>query len=540
MKKRNSSFIMISSVLMIVFFFYYFKAKYPDQNTILASINGEKISLWQLKQFARNIYGSFDENKKRNTLDILINQKILILYAEKTGIVKNILQPQFEKQEIYAKDRLMLEMFFEIHSRNTIKISNNDIKEYYDSQPLFRLMSINFPYSDPEAESKSIYASRELNNRQDFYEVYSIFNPHVRFVKPGLIGVTNFYKLPDYLQEHSASLIRQGMATKPIETEFGYAVFYRSSKPRFSEARMFIQQNLFIEKSLDLKNHLLSDISRNNRLNLFRVNNIFDRKKINLTKDVLITNSLTNDTLTEEELSIMLSDLYGINDITELLKQDIIDYIQLFISQKVILSLAHKNNYFNDRVFLREWNKQQILLQEKQAYEIVDYMMTRFYEENINIISDDELIKAFEANLHKYRRPDFFKLQIIVTNDRNSAVRAFNESLKNPDFNSIVVRYSNDPFANISFGVSPYLTKSDLEKSYEYLFNSNIGDILAPIEQEAGLFHVYKVLDRVPGAIKSFEEVKSIVTTEVLLNKMKSYINEIIKRHNIKVKIFID
>ncbi len=539
MKKNGASFVMISSAIIIVFVFYYFKFKYPDQNTVLATINDEKITLWHLKEYSRKNYGFFDESKINDILDLMINQKILLIHAENTGVIRNVLQPQFFKQEKYSRDKLMLELFFEIHARETIKISTAEMKEYYDKQPLFTLKSISFPYSDPKAEEKILIASNELNKKQDFNLVYNLFFPKSRFIKPGIVGISNYFSLPDFLIDHSIALSKTGQATNPIESEFGFTVYYRDKKPGFRESKRYIENILFQDKATELQLKTYNEIKRHSRLNFFSINVIFNQKNINLSNDILATNNLTNDSITERDLSVLLSDLYGITNITQLTFNELIEYTQLIISQKVILSLAEQNNYFDHQIFLSKWNREQVNLKEAQSQEIIDYMMTRFYEENLNIITEKDLMSEYKHNYEIYRKTDFFKLQVVVTNNRHTAFQAYNDALKNKNFNQIVETYSNDPFASMSYGLTAYLTKSDLIQSYDYLLDKSIGDIVSPIEIEVGLYHIYKVIDRVPGAVKTFEEVRSQITSTILLRKMQHYIQGIIKEHKIKIKIYI-
>lgn len=540
MAKRGSGFVMISSLILILFFFYYFKFKFPDQNTVVATIDEQKITLWQLKEFSRNLYGVHDESRNKEVLELMINNEVLIIHANKSGITKNILQPQFEKQYKYAQNRLMLEVFFEIDADKNLSINRNEIREYYNTQPLFILKSINFLYSDSDAKDKSYIASRELKRLQNFEEVYHKFFPARKFIKPGLVGIVNFYELPVFLQPLATQLTKTGQATNPVENEFAYTVYYRDEKPSFSVSRDFIVKELTRQKIEDHKQKVHSDIMRNNRINLFAVDRVFNQKFLMSTNDVLASNRLTDDTLTEAELSQQLADLYSVYSITNLSKQELIDYIGLLMGQKTIFSLAREKNYFNHHKFLSRWEREKINLQEKQSQEIVDYMLEKFFNENIKDIPEAELIKFYERDLDKYRRSDLFRLQTVITNDRHTANRAFNEALANPDFDAIVMKYSNDQFVRYTKGIGPFVNRNDLGKSYDVLIRSKVGGIIQPVEIEVGIYHVYKVIDRVQGAVRPFSEVKSQVTTQLMYEKMQHYIKELIRVHKISVKRFED
>jgi hypothetical protein len=214
------------------------------------------------------------------------------------------------------------------------------------------------------------------------------------------------------------------------------------------------------------------------------------------------------------------------------------EFVELFLGQKIVLSLARENDYFNDRRFTSRWSNELIDLEESQVGIIVDHMLEYFYENHIDSISDAELYAFFRRNSDNYRMPDFFRLQTIVLNDRLTANRVYQEALRNPDFDSLVLNYSNDQFARISNGRGPFLSRVDLEHSYDILFRSNIGDIIAPVEVDVGIFHVYKIIDRVQGAVRSFDEVRGQVTTKLMFEKMENFIENLVHINNIHVRIY--
>jgi hypothetical protein len=176
---------------------------------------------------------------------------------------------------------------------------------------------------------------------------------------------------------------------------------------------------------------------------------------------------------------------------------------------------------------------------ESENDDILNYMLEYFHDHYVKKLSDADLKQFYEANPDLYRRPFYFKLQTIVTNTRGEAVRAFNEAIIDPaNFDDMVVKYSNDPNAKFNKGRSAYQEKEQLGKRYDTLVRRRAGDIVRPIEAEPGVWHVYKIEEKVQGARIPFDEVKAQISSKVIFDMMQNYIEEIIRRYNLYIRKF--
>jgi len=569
---RGAGYLMVMSLILMAAFYLYDKSQNPDPVKIVASIETrtddittqKRITFPQLQTFAKNAFGSYEADKGKDMVNLMIDQELLIINAEKTGIVKNILQPRFDKQLKYAKENLMLDLFFEIAADENIVISDAEIQEYYDKQPIFLMQTLQFENTYPDVISKSAAATRDLNNLQNFAEVFKLYYPDKIYSKTRSSNIINYYKLPVYLEEFSTQLSATGKATKPIETEQGYTIYYRDAKPTLIEAADFIYKDIKVTKTEEYKQALINEINKNSKVSLFNLDRIYKQKRIATTDEVLVSNRLTDDTLTERELSEKLADLYQIYELYNVKYNDLIDYIMLFIQQKVLLSLAeNKNeeevkksvldrqykpkpsNYYDNPKFLRQWQTVSQGFINRHNEEIVNYMLEKFYEDNKKNMTDKEVTEYYSRDPELYRNSDFFKLQRIVLNSKGAANQVYNECIKRDaqnrlvnDFEALVMKYSNEPFKNMSRGIGPFLGKTQLEPSYDMLVTRNIGDIVPPVEATEGVYHIYKILEVVRGSVKPLSEVKTQVQTKLTFDNMRDYIEEIKRRHNIKVTIY--
>ena len=534
-RNRGSVFVLFVGLAFIIYFNRFFDMGNYTESTVLASVNDVNITKSQLRQFATNSFGVFDESRTDELLEIMINHEILLIHAEKSGIAKNILYPQFEKQEHYAREGLMLEMFLDLEAESIISVDKTEIENYYNTNVLFILRAMQFFYSEDRAEEKSRLAVRELNRFQSFEEVFRLFNPNSRTRNPGFIGVINHRYPPDYLVDFIHELNATGSTTTPFEDMFGYVIYYRDARPTFSEAHEFILRDITNRKTELYKENRLNEITRNNRINMFNVDSAYFQGVTANRNEVLITNRLTNSSLTAAEIMTKLSDVYNIRTINSLTYEEFQEYINLLMSQKVILDLAEQNGFFDNRRFVSRWQADKFALQANQKQETIDYMVNYIHDNVISRISDQEIIDFYNRNGNLFRRSDFFKLQTIILNDRTSAMQVYHEAINNTDFNRLVMMYSNDPYKGYTRGISPFLDRNQLEKSYDSLFNSRVGDIVPPIEMETNIFHVNKIIDRVQGALRPVNEVIQEVTTGIMQEKSKEYIRQLIRTHRIDV-----
>jgi hypothetical protein len=471
-------------------------------------------------------------------LDLMIYQEILILYAEKSGVLENVLQPQFDKQLMYASEKLMLDLFFEIDADKSLSISNEDIQLYYQAEPLFTLKSITINQTDPDAMSRAETFTRELRKLQNFEETHDLVFPERRTRRSSLVSIINADDFPDYLQDVKHELQKTGDASSPVEVEFGITVFYRDDKPSIDTARSFILEELRSRRFPDLVKQRNDDIMRQNRLNLFVIDNLYKNKRVLHTNEVLVTNSLTNDRLTETELATRLTDLYDIHNFYDMTLETMKEYINLFIGQKVLLSIARENSFYESPRYTRIWNRMHYDIIAEQYHEIVAYMLENFHEKYINNLSDKAIQDFYNRDANLYRRSDFWKLQVVETSTRNSAIRAYNEAIGGMDFDEVVMKYSEQNFTNLHKGIGPYQDRDALGIIFDLVSVRQIGDILNPIEVEAGVFHVYKILEHVKGAVRPLEEVQTQVMAKLTFELMRDYISEIVNKHNIEVKVF--
>jgi len=554
---RGSGWLMVMSLILMAAFYLHYKSKNPDPVKIVASIDDKRITLPQLQTFAKNAFGSYEADKGKDMVQMMIDQELLIIHAEKTGILKNILQPRFEKQMKYARENLMLDMFWDIAAEENITISDADMQAYYDKQPLFILQSMQIDYSSPNAKSESEAAVKDLNRLQNFPEVYKLYFPDKIYSKTRQSNIINYYKLPVYLEDVAPQLSTTGKAAKPVESEQGYTIFYRDIKPTIQEASDFIYKDLMAQKTEEYKKNLIAEINTNSKISLFNLDKIYKETRGLVSDEVIVSNRMTGDTITERELKEKLADLYQVDAFYNLDYNQFIDYIILFIQQKVLLSLAaYKNeqppdqlasflrtykprpsNYYYNSKYMRAWKEKETELISAQNDEIVNYMLEKFYTDNKKSMSDNQVDDLYKRDPDLYRKSDFFKLQRIVLNNKGVANQVY-KMCQEQDFEGLVMKYSNEPFKSKSKGIGAFLGKNMLEPSYDILYPKKVGDIVPPIEISDGVYHIYKIIDRIAGAVKPIDEVKSQVQTKLTFEIMRDYMKEIQNQHNIKVAIY--
>ena len=82
MKKRGPNYVMLIMTFVIAVLYFTFIHRYPEHNTVVATIDDKNISLWNLRQFANNMYGFYNPEQNREILKLIINQEVFLYNCE--------------------------------------------------------------------------------------------------------------------------------------------------------------------------------------------------------------------------------------------------------------------------------------------------------------------------------------------------------------------------------------------------------------------------------------------------------------------------
>lgn len=141
-------------------------------------------------------------------------------------------------------------------------------------------------------------------------------------------------------------------------------------------------------------------------------------------------------------------------------------------------------------------------------------------------VSDNDLRKAYQANLDHYRTPERVKVRhiLIKTTDKPKEEvpkleAKANDLLKQlkggADFAELAKKNSEDPGSGQKGGDLGWVTRGQMVKNFEdATFSTPVKQLSGVVKTEYG-FHILEVLDKEQARVKPFEEVKNDIASEM-------------------------
>ena len=221
-----------------------------NKDKILAVVNGEEIKQSEVDNFIqalgyRGAQFNNEEGRKRLT-DELINRKLLFFDAKKSGL---------DKDEIYVKEvkkqsEELLKDFAMANIINSVRVSDEDLKEYYEShkdsfkvQPTFTASHILVESEDLAKEIKE-----KIDNDGDFAQLAKEYSTCPSKGQGGDLGT---FQQGQMVKEFENALIENeiGDIVGPVKTQFGYHIINIKDKTEgkvksFEEAKNEVKQTL--------------------------------------------------------------------------------------------------------------------------------------------------------------------------------------------------------------------------------------------------------------------------------------------------------
>ncbi len=541
MSQRTNKFIMFFSLFLVAFFYHYFKYKFPEQNTVVAQIDKTKISYSQLKNFAKESGYTLNKDNRKFLLDQYINHQVILRYSEESGIRKKDLEDQFKNEKEATKKRIIIENYFDIMAKNDLTVSNEDIKKYYQTHRLLQLRMVTFSKDDSLSLNKIGDFYKKLNRGDDFKDVYLSYFPEAKSSKAGLIGIIDVYDIPLKIRSLILALKNRGDFTKPIDIGEYYAIYYLEKNPSFGQSKNLLVQKTKEEKILifqdKLKGLIRNSIQYNEQyIKAIYENNIDLNSRENQFK-IIAACSFSHSRLTIIAFLLELKEQHNITDMSSISLDDLRKNLEEIFMNHVILDLAKNNDLNKNKDFLKILNKEYTILERKQAQDTITYIIEKFYNEEKNSITEEDLLTSFKKNYGQYHKSDLIQLQQIIFKDKATAEEVNNTLKKNKqlDFEILVTRYSTDPYAKKYMGITAYTFAEKLSEIYPNIEKMKVGDIL-PLRLEDGHYILEKIYAIQPGARVQIESVQEDLINKILIERLNLWVDSLVKKYNIKIK----
>ena len=539
MSKYNWRIIIITIAAIIFLLFFFRNRKFTVQDNVVARINDSEITKIDFNAYVARSGDNLSDNEKRLALDYMVSQRVILLYAEKSGIIESQLKSQFEKEIDYARKNLLIEHLFDSYIRRKMKITSKEKKKYFATHNFYTLHQITISRMELNAYMKIGLAKRKLDAGEDFFKVMRKFSDKSLIQNDGFFAYVNPETLAEPYYSHVKELMEPGKYTDIFETNYGYTILYRGENPTYKEAKLlvdleiadYVKSKLYkelkhsLEKKINIDEKLLKDLY-SLELWQYQVDSIQVKPVVSFTESKF-------KPVTFRDVYVILKDIDNIVYLQDLSFNEFVERVYSIGLQHVTEKEAAKYKIHKDPDFISKWRNTRNKLVQRQNEKIINYVLEEIIADDLKI-TDEEIRRNYEENKEDYQLPSLFKLQKIVVNDVETAEKVKTMLKKGISFSDAAVKYSTEPGVRHTKGITPYLTKTILKSHYYTLENYQINEVLPPIFDE-GKYFIYKILDVQQGAMQEYAKVKEQVRMQLIVRKLDAWLESIKKQYNIQV-----
>lgn len=538
-KKYNMMIILITGALIIYLGFFLKLRTGGNWGRVVAIVNGEEIPYSRYLEIIQDAPKDMSENEKKMALDFLVNQKVIEIYAKKSGLVEKELKGIFEGEEKNAKDNLLVQTYLKKNIEDKAKVSSKEIKKYFDSHTIINLYAIAISKSEENALQKIEVANMALDKGKDFFVIQSQFNDPSLSTSKGFLGYVekdNPKDLPEPFLTYSKSLNKPGDHSHFFDAVKSYMILYRGENPSYKKIKDNIKNKLLAQKKKALWNKTIKKLSKNINIDKdflarlpYMSKGEISASKYSYKKIITFKNNIKPiffSTFKEK-----YSDAIGNLDFSITTFQKLTDFANKVALNKIFLNEAKRQKIEKTRLFKDNWKHQLNKIKSEENNQIVSYVLN-----NLNIeVSDQEMLDYYNKHKNDLRKPNFYKLQKIVFSSKDKADEVYELLKSKSNYERMVKKYSQEKNVKYTKGITQYLSREDLKDAYIPISKMAINEISRPIKFQ-GNYVIFKTLDIQEGAEQSFPMVKERIKRILTVKKTSAWLKGIVSKYGITIE----
>ena len=538
-KKYNMMIILITGALIIYLGFFLKLRTGGNWGRVVAIVNGEEIPYSRYLEIIQDAPKDMSENEKKMALDFLVNQKVIEIYAKKSGLVEKELRGRFDGEEKNAKDNLLVQTYLKKNIEDKAKVSSKEIKKYFDNHTILNLYAIAISKSEENALQKIEVANMALDKGKDFFVIQSQFNDPSLSTSKGFLGYVekdNPKDLPEPFLTYSKSLNKPGDHSHFFDAVKSYMILYRGENPSYKKIKDNIKNKLLAQKKKALWDKTIKKLSKNINIDKdflarlpYMSKGEISASKYSYKKIITFKNNIKPiffSTFKEK-----YSDAIGNLDFSITTFQKLTDFANKVALNKIFLNEAKKQKIEKTRLFKDNWKHQLNKIKAEENNQIVSYVLN-----NLNIeVSDQEMLDYYNKHKNDLRKPNFYKLQKIVLSSKDKADEVYELLKSKSNYERMVKKYSQEKNVKYTKGITQYLSREDLKDAYIPISKMAINEISRPIKFQ-GNYVIFKTLDIQEGAEQSFPMVKERIKRIITVKKTSAWLKGIVSKYGITIE----
>jgi len=206
---------------------------------------------------------------------------------------------------------------------------------------------------------------------------------------------------------------------------------------------------------------------------------------------------------------------YNLLDSAFMLPSELSRLQQLNDQQRQFNFIQLNANAYTDKVKVDEKSVQDFYNNQKESFIELQQVKMDFVELSLAevakkiSVNDDELFNFYEDEQARFTSDEERQAQHILLEDEDTAKKVLDLLEKGGDFGKLAAEYSQDSGSKDSAGDLGLFTRGVMVGAFEdSVFSMKEGELSGLVKSEFG-YHIIKLITIKPGAIKSFDSVKS-------------------------------
>ncbi len=510
-------------------------------NTVLASVNGEPVTVWDLEE-------SFESSHQGHTvllagsggvqefLNKVIDKKLLIQEARRIDLDKDpgIRQAVNTLVANRARDQL-----YKDEVARPPDIPDKAIQEAYEKMAQrYRLHQI-LTYTREDADQ----ALTRVRGGEEFGAVANQVSVSASAGKGGDLGFVTWGQLGPSLEAEMETM-QPGEIRGPIETDQGWNVLRLeeilpwTERPELAKVRnrikMILSQRAMSQRSLEYYDHLRSKWKVQVFDNVLTEQNLLRDQKDSpdpeQAKQVIVT--------VVGDRSFTLADLrarLNLEAIQRVPRSWALKQIREVLDEMIFTSLleqeALRRGYAEKPDIAREAHKLENELLFDRLLGTVIYPRVR--------VTEEEGKAFYETNPNLFTEPEAARLSIIALDSEQDAEAVLQEIQGGADFSSLARRRSRDPVTARVGGEFGWVSKGRLDPAIEAVaFSMKVGETGVAKNNKASF--VLRLEDRRSAHIEEFGQVRDKARELLLTQRRREEVNRWIARLRERSEIVIE
>ncbi len=247
---------------------------FQDSSPVLARVNGETITKNQFIERVSVLPGALRRvvmRRRKDFVEEIIEERFLLKEAERRGLGK---EPDVERLLEAARQKILAAKLVEIEIDSKIKISEEDLKHYYDvhAEEFMTPLKLRASHILVKIEDEAIDLKALLDTGSDFAELARKHSIDKTATRGGDVGY--FQKgqvIPEF--EAQAMSMKVGELAGPLKSSFGYHLILLTDRQEpkardYDTVKTLVRQRSLAEKKSKAMNKLVERLKQGAKIEI--------------------------------------------------------------------------------------------------------------------------------------------------------------------------------------------------------------------------------------------------------------------------------